>query len=169
MIEPLTWDKIIIPLIASLIGAIIGAVMAFRYQRKIEILREKRGLMQMLMAYRSIGAVEVDWIKALNMIDIVFHNSKRVKELLRKYMYYTDISRFHTGEHAKVLVELIYEMGQLCGYTDLKESDIRDSYNPRALNHIYGSVLDRMSHEATISEPPPSTNPEKTDKGERSS
>lgn len=152
------WEKVIIPLLAAGIGAVIGAILAFRYQRNIEIQRDKRGLMQMLMAYRSIGAVEIDWIKALNMVDIVFHDNKKIKALLRKYMYYTEEARFHTKEHERVLVELIYEMGQLCGYKHLTESDIRDSYNPRAISHIYGSIIDRLSHEASTSAPPPSTN-----------
>lgn len=151
-------EKIIIPLIAAFVGAVIGAIMAFRYQRKMEIQRDKRGLMQMLMAYRSVGAVEIDWIKALNMIDIVFHDNKEVKELLRSYMYHTDQKRFNNGEHERVLVQLLYKMGQSSGYTDLKESDIRDAYNPIAINHIYASTLSRFAQEGASSEPPPTTN-----------
>ncbi|GAB2809890.1 DUF6680 family protein [Ferruginibacter profundus] len=151
------FEKIIIPLAAACIGAVIGAIMAFRYQRKMELQRDKRGIMQLIMAYRSVGAVEIDWIKALNMIDIVFHNNKKVKALLRKYMYYTEEIRFNTGEHKAVLTELIYEMGQSSGYNDLTEADIRDAYNPIAISHIYASTISRFSQEGATSEPPPST------------
>lgn len=149
-------EKIGIPLVAAIIGAVIGAILAFRYQRKMEIQRDKRGLMQMLMAYRSVGAVEIDWIKALNMVDIVFHDNKKVKSLLRKYFYYTDGERFKTGEHASVLVQLIYEMGQASGYKDLTEADIRDAYTPIAINSIYAYTLDRFAQKGGSSEPPPS-------------
>lgn len=152
------FQYIIIPLIAAVVGAVIGAIMAFRYQRKMEIQRDKRGIMQLVMAYRSIGAIEIDWIKALNMIDIVFHDSKKIKALLRKYLYLIDDSRYDTNQHQPVLVELIYEMGQAAGYKDLTENDIRDSYSPKAINHIYASMLSRLSDEVRTSEPPPKTN-----------
>ena len=152
---------VIIPLVAAGIGAAIGAIMAFRYQRKMEIQRDRRGIMQMVMAYRSVGAIEIDWIKALNMIDIVFHDNKNIKVLLRRYLFLIDDSRYATGEHQGVLVQLIYEMGQVSGYKDLTESDIRDSYSPKAIQSIYASMLSRLEDEVRTSEPPPSTNVEK--------
>ena len=72
---------VLIPLSAAIVGAIIGAVLAFWYQRKMEIRRDKRGLMQVLMGYRTTGAIEIDWIRALNMVDAVFHDNKKVKNL----------------------------------------------------------------------------------------
>jgi hypothetical protein len=155
------WVNIAVPLVAALIGAIIGAIMAFRYQRKMEIQRDKRGLMQMLMAYRTIGAVEVDWIKALNMIDIVFHDNKEVKRLLRSYMYHTDTSRYPTGHHREVLVQLLVAIGKECGYTEITETDIRDGYNAISISHIYGDIISSISKEDISSSPPPSTNDQK--------
>lgn len=152
---------VIIPLVAAGIGAVIGAIMAFRYQRKMEIQRDRRGIMQMVMAYRSVGAIEIDWIKALNMIDIVFHDNKKIKALLRKYLYWIEESRYNQNQHQLVLVELIYEMGQASGYKDLTESDIRDSYSPKAIQSIYASMLSRLEDEVRTSEPPPSTSDEK--------
>jgi hypothetical protein len=150
-------ERILMPLLAALVGAVIGAIMAFKYQRKMEVQRDKRGLMQMLMAYRSVGAVEIDWIKALNMIDIVFHDSQEIKALLRRYMYYTDSTRYQTNEHQQILVDLLYAMGQSCGYKQLTEVDIRDAYNPISLNHIYATTLSKFSEMGNSSEPPPST------------
>jgi hypothetical protein len=156
---------VIIPLSAAIVGAIIGAVLAFRYQRTMEIQRDKRGLMQMLMAYRTIGAVEIDWVKALNMIDIVFHDNKEIKRLFRSYMFHTDVSRYSTGHHQTVLVELLVEIGKTCGYTELTEADIRDGYNPKALRHIYAEVVERLMKESDSDESldaPTSTNPPKS-------
>lgn len=161
---------VIIPLIAAIVGSIIGAILAFRYQRKMEIQRDKRGLMQMLMAYRTVGAIEIDWIKALNMIDIVFHDNKEIKRLLRSYMFQTDTSRYSNGQHQTVLVELLVQIGRECGYTELTEADIRDGYNPKALRHIYAGVVERLLTETEGDESPvapTSTNPPKSiDKAE---
>jgi hypothetical protein len=156
----------LIPLVAATLGAIIGAVLAFRYQRKIEIQRDKRGLMQMLMAHRTIGAVELDWVKALNMVDIVFHNNKEIKRLLRSYMHHTDTARFANGHHQEVLVQLLVEIGKECGYTEITESDIRDGYNPISLQHIYAATLERLSHEVSVSDTPPITRPLNNEKAE---
>lgn len=151
---------VLIPLSAAIVGAIIGAVLAFWYQRKMEIRRDKRGLMQVLMGYRTTGAIEIDWIRALNMVDAVFHNNKKVKNLLRSYMYHTDKSRYATGHHHVVLVELLLEMGKVCGYTQITETDIRDGYNPISLRHIYAATLERLARETPDVEPPLPTNPE---------
>ncbi len=159
-------EYVIIPLVAAALGAIIGAVLAFWYQRKMEIQRDKRGLMQMLMAYRTVGAVELDWVKALNMIDIVFHDNKEVKRLLRSYMYHTDTTRYASGHHQEVLVQLLVEIGKSCGYTEITETDIRDGYNPISLRHIYAATLERLSHEISVSDTPPLTRPLNNDKVE---
>jgi len=117
------------------------------------------------MAYRTVGAVEIDWVKALNMIDIVFHDNKEIKRLLRSYMFHTDVSRYFTGHHQTVLVELLVEIGKVCGYTELTESDIRDGYNPKALRHIYAEVVERLLKESDDHDSvdaPISTNPPKS-------
>lgn len=147
--------------IIPLASAIIGAMIAFWYQRKMEIRRDKRNLMQALMGYRTIGAVEIDWIRALNMVDAVFHDNKKVKDLLRSYMYHTDTKRYATGHHQVVLVELLSEMGKDCGYTEITETDIRDGYNPISLRHIYAATLERLAKETPDVEPPLPTNQEK--------
>lgn len=72
-------------IIAPLLTACIGAILAFRYQHRIELKREKRYILQTLMMYRNVGANELDWIKALNAVDIVYHDNKKVRELLHTF------------------------------------------------------------------------------------
>ncbi len=146
-------EKVLIPLVA----AVIGAILAFWYQRKMEIQRDKRGLMQALMGYRTVGAIEIDWIRCLNMVDVVFHDNKEIKRLLRSYMYYTDTTRYATGHHQEVLVQLLIQIGKACGYTDITETNIRDGYNPISLRHIYAATIERLVKENPVVEPPPLT------------
>lgn len=75
-------------------------------------------------------------------------------------MYHTDKSRYATGHHHVVLVELLLEMGKVCGYTQITETDIRDGYNPISLRHIYAATLERLARETPDVEPPLPTNPE---------
>lgn len=128
-------EKILIPVIA----AFVGALLAFRYQHRIELKREKRYVLQTLMMYRNVGADELDWIKALNAIDLVYINHKRVIELYHKFIAYTQPDMFATRQYIDVFYDLIYEMGQCSGHKKLTLAYIRDFYAPEALNLHYPS------------------------------
>lgn len=72
--------------IIPLVSACVGAIIAFKYQRTTELKRDKRAVIQTLMMYRNVGAHELDWIKALNVIDIVFHSDKEVIALFHTFL-----------------------------------------------------------------------------------
>lgn len=126
-------QKVIIPLLA----AFFGATLAFRYQYRIELKREKRIVLQNLMIYRNIGAHELDWINSMNAIEIVFHRDQKVRELYRKFLAQTLPDVFHQGLHVETYVDLVYEMARCSGYKHLTKHEIRDCYNPIALNQHY--------------------------------
>ena len=126
-------EKIAIPLIA----AAIGAVLAFRYQHTLELKREKRHIIQALMMYRNVGANELDFIKALNAVDIVFHDNKKVRTLLHTYFDQVTEPYFHNYQWRDTFFEMLYEMAQSSGYSYLTKDDIRNYYSPRALDWHY--------------------------------
>ncbi len=82
------------------------------------------------MAHRHTGASEDEFVKALNLIDIIFHNNKKVKELLHKYLDVTRGDLFTVGERVNVFFELLLEMGKDIGYKNLTRSDVNDFYSP---------------------------------------
>jgi hypothetical protein len=126
-------EKILIPLLA----AFLGAILAFRYQHKMELRREKRYILQTLMMYRNVGADELDWIKALNAIDLVYMNHPKVIELYHTFIAYTQPEMFATRQYMDVFYNLLYEMGQCSGHKKLTLAYIRDYYAPEALNLHY--------------------------------
>ena len=126
-------EKIAIPLIA----AAIGAVLAFRYQHTLELKRDKRHIIQALMMYRNVGANELDFIKALNAVDIVFHDNKKVRTLLHTYFDQVTEPYFHNYQWRDTFFEMLYEMAQSSGYSNLTKDDIRNYYSPRALDWHY--------------------------------
>lgn len=128
---------ILIPIVSAVIGALIGTSLAFVYQSKAEIRKEKRAILQALMMYRNVGAGELDWIKALNVIDLVYHNHPKVIELYHKYLACTDPAIFHTQQHLEVYVQLLYAMAQCTGYKNLTETNIRQIYAPEGLIQHY--------------------------------
>jgi len=125
--------SIIIPLVAAMIGAVIGASLAFIFQRKSEIRKEKRSILQVLMMYRNVGAHELDWIKALNAIDLVYHDNPSVITKYHTYLALTEPTVYKSGAHAQAFVELLYSMAQCTGYKNLTEDNIRLTYSPEGL------------------------------------
>lgn len=125
--------KICIPLMA----AFLGAILAFRFQYRIELRREKRYVLQNLMMYRNVGSLELEWIKILNAIDVVFIKNDKVIELYHTYLTQLAPDKISNQQHSETLVLLIHEMAKCCGFKKLTLERIRDDYSPNALDIHY--------------------------------
>lgn len=131
---------VVIPLIAAGIGAVVGSIMAFRYQRTTELKRDKRAVIQTLMMYRNVGAHELDWIKALNAVDIVFNSDKTVIELYHTMLAQMRPPFFQNKNWIETFFLLVQEMGKCSDYKNLSLQEIRDYYAPEALNDHYPNM-----------------------------
>jgi hypothetical protein len=120
------FQSIIIPLLS----AALGALLTFWYQKRNQKIQNKLYILANLMAYRHAGPREEEFVKCLNMVDIVFHNNKKVKELTHKYFEYTSSNIYSGGQRITTFLELLIEMGRDIGYKDLKHSDVKDFYTP---------------------------------------
>ena len=94
--------SIIIPIAAALGGGIIGAIIASKNSRWIIKHNDKKFLLAQLMGYRHAGATEDDFVKALNMIVVIFHNNIRVKECLHRYLTATTGTMFSGGQRIRI-------------------------------------------------------------------
>ena len=54
------FTAIVIPIIAAIGGGAVGAIFAFRFQYRTELKRERRYVLQNLMMYRNVGALELE-------------------------------------------------------------------------------------------------------------
>jgi len=126
-----------ITIISSFAAALIGAVAAFWFQNRAEKKREKKQILAVLMAYRGLQAREDDFVKAVNMIDIFYYDSKPVRTLCHEYFKHLYRPLFDTGHHERLLFDLIVAMAKDVGYKNLTHSDMTDYYLPeRYLNPI---------------------------------
>jgi hypothetical protein len=131
---------VITPLLAAGIGATIGTIQAFRYQRTTELRRDKRYVIQTLMMYRNVGAHELDWIKALNAVDVVFHSDKKVREVYHTMLAQLRPPLFQNKQWIETFYQLVHEMAQCSDYRNLSLHDIRDYYAPEALDIHYPNM-----------------------------
>jgi hypothetical protein len=123
--------------ITPFISALVGAVLAFMHQRKTELKRDKRHVLQALMIFRNVGVEELEFIKALNAVDVVFHDNKKVTQLCHTYFDQLDPKVFHTLQWRDTFHEMLYAMAQSVGYKNLTKDDIRRFYAPNALDLHY--------------------------------
>ena len=124
-------------ILTPLIAAAIGALLTFRYHNTIELKRDKRHIIQTLMMYRNVKANELEFIKALNAVDIVYQDNKKVRELLHTYFDQLAEPYFQNYQWKDTFYEMIYEMAQSSGYKNLTKHDIRNFYSPKALKWHY--------------------------------
>ena len=129
-------ENVLIPLVA----AFFGAILAFRYQRVLELKRDKRSIIQVLMMYRNVGAHELDWIKALNTVDIAFNKDKKVREIYHTLLTQLRPPLFQNSQWVETYFQLIAEMARCSDYKDLNLHEIRDYYNPIVLDQHYPNM-----------------------------
>jgi hypothetical protein len=123
--------------ITPFISACLGAILAFTYQRKTELRKDKRSILQALMIYRNVGVQELEFIKALNAVDVVFHDNKKVRQLCHTYFDQLNPNISHTLQWRETFHEMLFEMAQSSGYKNLTKDDIRNCYSPKALDWHY--------------------------------
>jgi len=125
-------EKIFIPLIAALVGALIGASFASISQKRSIIRNDKKLVLAQLMGCRHDAGLDNDFVKALNMTTLIFHNNVKVKEALHHYLLVTGRQNvnYTNGDRLEAFYKLITEMGIDLGYSDLNRNDLSEYYFP---------------------------------------
>ena len=114
-----------IPLIIWLVGN--------KQMRKKEKREAKRNLFFALMKQRKTRYVTQERADALNLIDVVFQDDKKVRESWKNYLSALNPnSPDHSNSNA-FLLDLLSEMSQTLGYESLKQTEIDRFYEPQGL------------------------------------
>lgn len=91
----------------------------------------KRKLFLTLMANRQCHPINKEWVDALNMIDVVFQDDKKVRDAWRAYYDSLDpASQYYKNTNA-FLLDLLSEMANSLGYKNLKQTEIDRPYTPQ--------------------------------------
>ena len=133
----------IINIAAIIIGPISAVWITLWWQQRKEKRDAKRRLFTTLMAHRRKIPPPIEWVNALNVIDVIFADVPEVVQLWHKY--YEHLANppanqnFETREHTYIL--LLSAMARSLGYKRLEQTDIDKYYTPQvhgdqaALNH----------------------------------
>jgi hypothetical protein len=127
------WWRVVITAAASLFAAFGATTMTLWWQNRREKREAKLDLFMALMAHRKANPPTPDWVRAANLIDVIFAKDA---EVLGKwhalYRIISDQSQLGSQEHQHTLLELLSEMAKVLGYRNLQQTDIDKFYVPPA-------------------------------------
>ena len=119
----------------------------------------KLNLFLALMANRK-ATPNKEWVDALNTIDIVFQDNKKVRKAWREYYDSSDPASQYYKDTNAFKLDLLSEMANALGYKDLKQTEIDRFYLPTYFSQLQQtqSLLAKeslrvLSHSKSNSEP----------------
>ena len=124
----------IINIAAIIIGPVVAVVITLWWQQQKEERDSKRKLFLTLMAHRRRYPPTVEWVNALNVIDVVFAVHPQVVDLW--HQYYASLvnppanQNFEQREHTYLL--MLSAMARALGFRRLEQTDIDKFYTPQA-------------------------------------
>ena len=87
-------------------------------------------LFLILMANRQKNPISQEWVDALNTIDVVFQDNKRVRNAWRDYLDSLNQKSAHFDNQNSYKLDLLSEMAEALGYQQLKQTEIDRFYSP---------------------------------------
>lgn len=91
----------------------------------------KRKLFFTLMANRQSRPINKEWVDALNIIDVVFQDDRKVRAAWRAYYDSLDSASQYNKNTNAFLLDLLSEMANSLGYKNLKQTEIDRAYTPQ--------------------------------------
>jgi len=115
--------------LALFFGPLLGVIFTFWFQSRKEKIEAKRNLFLTLMADRKGLTVSYKQSEALNTIDVVFYDNKKIKDLWHKY--YVLLAQPPGEERVHTWLELLEEMSKDLHYPKLTQIDLDKFYVPK--------------------------------------
>jgi len=119
--------------IAILLGPIFAVMITLWYQSKKEKQQHKFLLFQTLMSRRRDFPISQEWVDALNLIDVVFHDNKKAVGLWHAYHEMLGHKERDYGEENRKYLDLLHSLALGLGYKNLQQTDIDRFYLPVGL------------------------------------
>jgi len=118
--------------LAIFLGPLAGVLFTLWFQSRKDKKDQKQRLFIILMAHRKSNPPTFDLVNSLNLIDVVFADSRQVVTLW--HQYYDLLCQVPVNWHLaeSKYLDLLSEMAKVLGYNDLSQTDISRFYSPVA-------------------------------------
>lgn len=127
----------VVNIVAVIFSPIVAVLVTLWYQHRKERRDSKRWILTTLLATRHSPILD-ETVRALNLIDVVFHDSNRVRELWREYFDMLNNEGLNNpsgwSQRQKKNLEMITEMAHALGYgNEITHLDVDRVYYPVGL------------------------------------
>lgn len=121
---------------AILLSPLLAWIVTILYQNRAEKRKAKRDLFMVIMAKRRSSPPAIELVDALNKIDVVFQNNKKVRLAWREYFLSLHEENWQFANSNSFLLDLLSEMASVLGYKHLRQTEIDRVYSPRYYNDL---------------------------------
>lgn len=118
-------------ILAVAIIPVIVWVLGIKYQDRKAKKEAQLRLFLTLMAERKSNPITKEWVNALNSIDVVFQDNKKVRHAWREYLDSLNEKSPHFDNSNSFRLDLLSEMAMALGYKNLKQTEIDRFYLPK--------------------------------------
>ena len=127
-------------IIAVAVIPIIVWILGIRYQDRKAKKDAQMNVFLTLMANRKSNPITKEWVDALNIIDVVFQNNKKVRYAWREYLDSLNEKSPQFESSNSFRLDLLSEMAMALGYNNLKQTEIDRFYSPK----YFGSQMSQQ-------------------------
>lgn len=117
---------------ATALGPIAAVLITLWHQERTQKRSAKERLFIALMAHRKYMPPAIEWVKALNLIDVVYADHPKVIEAWHDLYDYVHIVPMDMKQYEHRCTNLLSEIASVLGYRNLKQTDIDKFYAPQA-------------------------------------
>ena len=121
-------------ILAIIIGPLSAVLITLFYQRYREKRNAKLNLFLNLVSQRKENPIPKSFVYALNTIDVVFNDNKKVKAAWKELFNSTPENIFQYDIFNRKLLDLLDAMAKSLGYSSIKQTDFDEYYSPK----VYG-------------------------------
>jgi len=122
--------KEFLPIVAIITGPLSAVLITLWWQRRKERRDAKLRLFTTLMAHRRAFPPTAEWVAALNLIDVIFHDQRRVVALWHEFFHLLHNPSMLPEQGHKYL-EMLSAMATSLGFRKLQQVDIDKYYSPQ--------------------------------------
>ncbi len=127
-------------ILAVAIIPIIIWILGCKYQDRKAKKDAQLNVFLTLMSDRQSNPITKEWVDALNIIDVVFQDNKKVRQAWREYLDSLNEKSPHFDSSNSFRLDLLSEIAKSLGYKNLKQTEIDRFYSPK----YFGSQMSRQ-------------------------
>lgn len=123
----------VITVVSIVFSGVAATVITILYQKFSGEKAAKLDVFETVVSYRYYISEEEN-VKALNSIDVIFHNDTKVRQAWKAYMDEADKVPFNPQVLNDKYIKLLEEMAIVCGYKNIQWDDLKRYYYPAGLS-----------------------------------